>query len=1053
MAEIKTIYKGESISLLFTFPEAYDMARLTSQKVFVGETEFAGVKDGQTVKLQLKSSDTDRMIGNHKIVLWMNDTTLGLRKPYCGDLVVAKTQAAGSTVSVSDISDIIIPIAVSETVVTVGDILYNYMKGDSAYQVWLDAGNTGTVEDYLAYIQQPATDAAGSIALLEGEIEGEEALRVTAETTRVQNEQGRVTAENTRQQNETARVDAENDRDEAEALRVTAEGLRQTNTATAIQNANNAATNANTKAGLADTAANNANAKAGLADTAANNANTKAGLADTAANNANAKAGLADTAANNANTKAGLADAAATNANNVANGYAAELALKAVQMNKIIYQEDALFWLNGTIVNIDGLNYFKDILGNRDFLINEYDFDETWNNGFPYKSNATISAPAGDTALIAADINNYLYATDGTPNQIHVISLFQDVDYEHKLFCRHISQTLDVNGVEVTEANIVDIVLYSTIKTSADLTVCNNYFGVQAELTSNVKWVSKTGNDTTGDGSKSTPYLTIQKALNVAVTGDTIYVKSGVYTEQYNSSNLYLYVNKTGTYIITGLGLNVLKSVNTTRVVYNINGSQIWNNFHFDAENNTSYIIQAGASGTKTTTYNRCKFIGATQYLYIGNLVETCVIDNSLIIGDINVTTTQELYGAITELKSSYIKNAEFKTANVTNVLFKNNRIPSCTKNSVIQSSNANITILGNKMTFSQYGIFSNTNATEKSFIIAYNSFNQGDNGYKGAVYLSQAVNANIHHNTFTSNVASITGTQYFVNIQPNTTLPPTVEYNSFRSITTGALKHITLLASVPVGAAKVRFNYHESASLSREVISLNNEELTNGVWDGSQIIGNRIVCYKKNNPTGTASTHAMLLNGGQNMTIAYNYVSHSFWGIVVKTGTMNPYTSGGVFCNIVEECTHGIWIGRISAINVFRNVVKHSNVVYTNIFESCIYAKLYDTNQYAENVICKYNIFNVQLNVGSLVIFDQHAALNGSVISDSIEYGGLNKITAGSTSYATLSLAQAAGWYANSREAQPYLPSYIAKAAISGNADELMAMAVINQQIFEMTL
>jgi len=130
MAEIKTIYKGESITILFAFPETYDMARLTSQKVFIGETELAGVIEGQTVKLQLKSSDTDRMIGTHKVVLWFVDTTLGLRKPYCGDLVVAKTQAAGNTVSVSSISDIIIPIVISETAVTVGDILYNYVKGD-----------------------------------------------------------------------------------------------------------------------------------------------------------------------------------------------------------------------------------------------------------------------------------------------------------------------------------------------------------------------------------------------------------------------------------------------------------------------------------------------------------------------------------------------------------------------------------------------------------------------------------------------------------------------------------------------------------------------------------------------------------------------------------------------------------------------------------------------------------------------------------------------------------------------------------------------------------
>ena len=170
------------------------------------------------------------------------------------------------------------------------DTTYIKAEGDSAYQVWLDAGNVGTVEDYLADIkgdpflysdftpeqiatlQQPATAAIASIEAVELSVE------------------------------------------QAEALRVQAEIDRQTNTATAIQNANNAATNANTKAGLADTAA--------------NNANTKAGLADTAANNANTKAGLANDAATLANTKAGLADEAATNADNARLAIAGELALK-----------------------------------------------------------------------------------------------------------------------------------------------------------------------------------------------------------------------------------------------------------------------------------------------------------------------------------------------------------------------------------------------------------------------------------------------------------------------------------------------------------------------------------------------------------------------------------------------------------------------------------------------------------------------------------------------------------------------------------------------------
>ena len=128
--------------------------------------------------------------------------------------------------------------------------------------------------------------------------------------------------------------------EQAEALRVQAEIDRETNTGTAIQNAETATQNASDAAILA-------NEKAGLADTAA-------GLANTATSNA-------DTAATNADTKAGLADTAATNANNVANGYAAELALKA---NKV--QEE---WITPTLLNgwVNDANlkiqYYKDNFG------------------------------------------------------------------------------------------------------------------------------------------------------------------------------------------------------------------------------------------------------------------------------------------------------------------------------------------------------------------------------------------------------------------------------------------------------------------------------------------------------------------------------------------------------------------------------------------------------------------------------------------------------------------------------------------------------------------
>ena len=126
---IKEIFKGESCTLMFTFPEAYDMGRIASHKVYIGIQNYTGVVEGKSIILKLKSSDTDKLCGVQKVVLWFDDSTLGLRKPYCGDLVITKTKAEADNESESDIYDIIIPIVISETSVTVGDILYNYIKG------------------------------------------------------------------------------------------------------------------------------------------------------------------------------------------------------------------------------------------------------------------------------------------------------------------------------------------------------------------------------------------------------------------------------------------------------------------------------------------------------------------------------------------------------------------------------------------------------------------------------------------------------------------------------------------------------------------------------------------------------------------------------------------------------------------------------------------------------------------------------------------------------------------------------------------------------------
>lgn len=97
------------------------------------------------------------------------------------------------------------------------------------YQMWLDAGNEGTEEDYLAWLQKPATDAA---SLIEDKIETLDAA--------IQQEEQRELAEGVRLSNEQSRVEAEL--------------LRQANIQEAISDAENATENANTSAQNADNA-------------------------------------------------------------------------------------------------------------------------------------------------------------------------------------------------------------------------------------------------------------------------------------------------------------------------------------------------------------------------------------------------------------------------------------------------------------------------------------------------------------------------------------------------------------------------------------------------------------------------------------------------------------------------------------------------------------------------------------------------------------------------------------------------------------------------------
>ncbi|HLP86473.1 MAG TPA: hypothetical protein VK153_01185, partial [Candidatus Paceibacterota bacterium] len=227
-----------------------------------------------------------------------------------------------------------------------------------------------------------------------------------------------------------------------------------------------------------------------------------------------------------------------------------------------------------------------------------------------------------DATLIAADINNYLYASNGTPNQIPVISLFQDVDYEHKLFTRHAAQVLDGNNVETYEPRVLDIVLYNTVKSGTSLTTCQTYYSVPTEdLTA--KWVSISGNDTTGTGTKALPYLTISKAQSV--TASNVYLKTGTH----GLGAVALTVSKN----IIGLGYSIINNFGASNAMLISANNTRCENFIIDGTTTGNGGIRINTSVTGVVL-NRIKMINpriASAYVIRGNGSNTnTTIQNSI---------------------------------------------------------------------------------------------------------------------------------------------------------------------------------------------------------------------------------------------------------------------------------------------------------------------------------------------------------------------------------------------------------------------------------------
>lgn len=579
----------------------------------------------------------------------------------------------------------------------------------------------------------------------------------------------------------------------------------------------------------------------------------------------------------------------------------------------IPFKSDALFWLDGTIL----ADEFVDKSGNgKNFTITNNDIELL--KGFPYKSRATISAPTGDAVLFAADINSFLYGVDAdSPNAIPVCSFFQNIDYEDKIFTRHLSQLLDPDGNELVEPFIVDIVLYSSVLTGADLTNANSYYGVPVEVTSNVKWVAKDGNDTTGNGTKALPYLTIFKGYAETPVGGQLYVKTGDYSSA-TGGFAYWRVDKACTN--SSLGNVKLNSSSDTNYVINGVGGGVGSQFDGFYINATTekWACNLGAA----IIVNRCKLSSGVTATARATATVTQAEYRNCVIGTAKVTdfSSAVKYNTCHITQDSGSANLFFtSSANPLTVL--NSKVNVINAGSFVRPGHAaDIIIKGNNISITNniIGLYSQAAAPT--------SFDFSGNTITSAVdFTATSGVLEINTTVFTANNNTITLT--------NTGIDTPLFYgvdltsiemtnNLIKTSSTVDMPHVTLrtLSAVTTASAVIENNKSIAQGGSNYIYRLGDE--ATGSYDdrieGISIKNN----YIRNDGNAVNTTHGIFVGHNINADIRYNRVEGYKYHTVYKH-------SGGVVTN--GSVSYNVSVGGHILIFGLEDAKRYNNTVYMN--------------------------------------------------------------------------------------------------------------------------
>jgi len=639
-------------------------------------------------------------------------------------------------------------------------------------------------------------------------------------------------------------------------------------------------------------------------------------------------------------------------------------------LNQIPAASLATLWLDGSIIDVEGAKYFVDKKAGNNVLITGYDFPAGWVKGFPYKSAATID----------------IFGQTGVP----VVSLFQNFDYADQFFTKHVAQVIDINGVETSQAYVSEIVAYSEALTGDDLTEALTHYAVPTEIATAI-WVAKTGNDTTGNGTKALPYLTIVKAYTVAADGKTIYVKSGAYTETvYSLTDCQLKCIGFVDFTPNSGGYGMRWRYDFKDLIEGVKikpGNAITSGIYGQAAINlvvSKSMMEVSATTGINGDYKTitdCIFLGTVSTHYISNATGTQarIIEKSFIyVTAANVVYNPNLMGKLSILNNKIYPKAATVLTNLNTaagVDFIGNFVKSmsATQNAVIVSSGnwPKLNILNN--TFELNGgitsLFQITGYVTNAVDVKNNKVTAGSNL---AETIFDIINSKLiaENNIITvENSEPIAYGDILSTVSANVVITQAINNNKIFSKRIGGY-------NIGIGA--------EGTSAADNCIT------------SISVTGNWIKGRHAYATPDTNATHGLFVGYQINADIKYNFGAGLGYAVVLKGIATTVYTAKGVTYNVFKDFKRGAYLKGANAVNIFNNTFVSSLLPD--------YAVRLDINaggDAASNCVIKNNIF-ICLAAGT---YNAVQFLNGSAdnVSDyNIFYcpNGTLNFTDGATSY-----------------------------------------------------